>query len=167
MELIEELHAQRFSRLADVSSLGAPRGWYQTWKSAEDLNLQGNLAAEWSSYISQLNHSAIVIQDQDDELMWTQNKPTGMLTAKLGYEALIEEDLNRERLQWWKLTWQPNCPLKIRTFTWFAHSNKILTWGSCQKRKWNGPNRCILCKADGEIMDHLFVSYPCSKAVWK
>jgi hypothetical protein len=30
---------------------------------------------------------------------------TGILTAKLGYEGKMEEDIDIERVWWWKLVW--------------------------------------------------------------
>ena len=39
--------------------------------------------------------------------------------------------------------------------------------GQWEERSWNGSNRCILCKEEGESVNHVFVLCPFSKAIWK
>lgn len=56
--------------------------------------------------MSLLAQSAILLQEHEDKLKWTINKETSNLTTKLGYEALIEDEVGRDRLWWWKVTWK-------------------------------------------------------------
>jgi hypothetical protein len=69
----------------------------------------------------------------------------------------MEADSMDERVWWWELICKLESPLKTRIFLWITLSNKILTWDDSQKRNWNGPGRCVLCKEDSETDDHLFV----------
>jgi hypothetical protein len=114
----------------------------QGWKSAEDLQLRDELVVEWPHYTNLLKHSAICIKDQEDELSWSRNTATGMLTAKLGYATVITEDRGEERKWWWKVVWKLGCPPKIRIFIWLVLANKVLTWDNGQKRNWSGPGWC-------------------------
>jgi hypothetical protein len=58
------------------------------------------------------------------------------------------------------------CPLKIKIFTWLVAENKILIWENLQKRGWEGPSICILCKNSSETGLHLFVNCPFTSVVW-
>jgi ribonuclease HI len=49
---------------------------------------------------------------------------------------------------------------------WLAANNKILTWPNLQRRGWEGPNRCILCKLDNESSDHIFLHCSFTIFVW-
>ena len=64
------------------------------------LNLKGKLEDEWNRYLRIINHSAIILQDREYELVWTWNYSNGKLIAKLGYKALISTNQNREQV-WW------------------------------------------------------------------
>ena len=66
--------------------------------SAETLNLQGNLAEEWTSFVNILNHSAITLSEDEDQLRWTKNSGPGDYTVKLGYATKLEEDMVEERV---------------------------------------------------------------------
>ena len=103
-------------------------GWYQSQKSTNDLNMQGHFPKELRYYIFLLNHSAINLHDQQDDLKLTWNKTMGIITINFGYDAFVDHDLPRDRLQMWKLTWKLEHPLKIQIFTQLYLSNRILTW---------------------------------------
>jgi hypothetical protein len=129
--LLGFLHSKGLYKLADASKHMRPGSWFQDWFTADDLNLPRNLAEEWSFYTSQLKHSAIILQDWEDELKWSRNKAHGNLTAKLGYEAmmenLLEPDLSNGKACWWALIWMLESHLKTRLLLWLALPNKVLT----------------------------------------
>jgi hypothetical protein len=54
----------------------------------EDIGLNGNLAAKWSFYTHILSHNAVYLHDEEDELVWTWKKSSGILPTKQGYESL-------------------------------------------------------------------------------
>jgi hypothetical protein len=68
--------------------------------------LCGPWAVEWTNYVSLLKHNSAELQDQEEAIKWFRNKPIGILTTKLGYEAKIEEALSRERVWWWNFAWK-------------------------------------------------------------
>jgi hypothetical protein len=59
------------------------------------------------------------------ELKWSKNKASGILTAKTGYQASIEEEVRGEKLWWCKVIWKSDNPLKIRILLWLALANGI------------------------------------------
>ena len=42
--------------------------WSQHWLSAETLNIQGNLVEERTSFVNLLNHSAITLFEDEDQI---------------------------------------------------------------------------------------------------
>jgi hypothetical protein len=62
--------------------------------------------------------------------------------------------------------WNWQIQLKIKLFLWLATNHKVLTWDSLQKKGWEGPGVCFLCKHDTEDIDHLLIHCTFSKAVW-
>jgi len=54
--------------------------------------------------------------------------------------------------------WKLKAPTKCKITLLLALKNKLLTWDSCVKRGWIGPDRCILCKNDSESISRLFNS---------
>ena len=49
-----------------------------------------------------LNHSAITLSKDEDQIKWTKNNGIGDYTIKLGYASRIEEDLVEERVLLWR-----------------------------------------------------------------
>ena len=45
--------------------------------------------------------------------------------------------------------------------------NKVSTWDVLQKRNFEGPSWCCLCKQDMETSSHLFLRCPFAQEVWK
>ena len=64
-------------------------------RTPEDLNLQVDMAAQWSLYTKILN-SAIALHDCNDELKWCKSKANGVLITKPGYKAFIEDYIEEE-----------------------------------------------------------------------
>jgi hypothetical protein len=50
------------------------------------------------------------------ELVWTWNKDSGILTAKLGYKALSYNLVDGDSKWWWPLIWKWKSPLKTQIF---------------------------------------------------
>jgi hypothetical protein len=164
--LLLSLHEKGLTRLEDVATYVVFGSGIQGWKSAEDLELQDDQAVEWTQYINLLKHNAICLHDHDDELKWSRNQTTGVLTTKLGYASKFSEEQGAMRLWWWKAVWKLVFPLKTRIFLWLVLENKVLMWDNGQKRNWIGLGWCYLCKQASETVDHLFVLCPFSKVVW-
>ena len=50
---------------------------------------------------------------------------------------------------------------------WCVLENRAPTWDILQKRSFQGPGWCVLCKKELESISHLFITCPFSIAVWK
>lgn len=57
-------------------------------------------------------------------------------------------------------------PLKLKLFFWLAGNDRILTWEALQRRGWEGPGFCSLCKKSSEDLPHLMIHCPFTRAVW-
>jgi hypothetical protein len=51
-------------------------------------------------YTASLRHSAIKLKDEEEKIIWSKKKASGMYTATLGYEAKAVESEEGER-KWW------------------------------------------------------------------
>jgi hypothetical protein len=51
-------------------------------------------------------------------------------------------------------------------FTWTAVLGKILTLDNLRKKNIIVINRCCLCKADGDTIDHLLLNYEIARSLW-
>ena len=93
--------------------------------------------------------------------------PGGNYTPKAGYICLSAEAEGREEIWWWKILWKLKCPAKTKLFMWCVLENRVPTWDVLQRRNFQGPGWCVLCKQEMESIPHLFISCPFSAAVWK
>jgi len=139
--------------------------WLQHWKSADMLGLGDPEAGYLENYIRGLHSAHIQISDRDDVLIWEPN-PEGAYTPKAGYLKLSSEEGIREEVWWWRSLWKLHCPSKTRLFMWCVLENRAPTWDILQKRSFQGPGWCVLCKQDLETSTHLFLACPFSIAVW-
>ena len=63
--------------------------------------------------------------------------------------------------------WKWAIQLKIKLFTWLAIEGKIHTWENLQRKGWEGPSLCSLCKSSTEEINHLFISCYFTLSIWK
>lgn len=70
-------------------------------------------------------------------------------------------------MEYEKFIQEIKCPLKVWVFLWLVAKATILTWNNLQKRGWEGPNCCALCKCVEEDEYHLVLACPYSTSVWR
>ena len=63
--------------------------------------------------------------------------------------------------------WRLKCPAKTKLFMWCVLNNKVPTWDILQKRSFQGPGWCVLCKRELESTLHLFLTCSYILDVWK
>ena len=57
-------------------------------------------------------------------------------------------------------------PQKVKCFIWLVIKHKVLLRDLLQCRGFQGPDRCIMCKHDGEMVEHLFCHSPLFQSLW-
>lgn len=72
----------------------------------------------------------------------------------LGYLSL-QEDEQIDIVWWYKKLWKFKAPPSILLF-WFILKNQILTWAYMQKRGFEGPGLCGLCRGANEDTSYHF-----------
>jgi hypothetical protein len=98
--------------------------------------------------------------------MWIGGDNSGSPSVKNFYWGIISTKSLMKVETWRQSIWKWKIQLKIKLFIWLAMEGKILTWDSLQKRGWEGPGRCPLCKQDSENIIHLFKLCPFAISVW-
>jgi ribonuclease HI len=146
----------------DLSSI-----WRQEWRTTGMIGLNEDKVVEWEGFVAKLRNSHVRIKDEEDVWLWSKSPALGIYTSKVGYRALCEDQGSGEAGWWWKIVCKFQCPLKTCIFMWLALSNKVLIWDIWQKRSWQGPNRCSLCKENEETIEHLLMSCGYTIQAWK
>ena len=154
-QLVHLLRSQRIFSLADTCLDQTLRG-RRRWKTAQELGLTGEHAAEWNRFLNLLVTIFFHLGSELDRIIWTKNPKSGQYSAKLGYEVAIKELIVREDQWWRKRLWKIQSPLKTIITMWLALSNKLLTWEMLKKRGFEGPGICTLCKLSDEMSYHCF-----------
>ena len=68
---------------------------------------------------------------------------------------------------WWRGLWKLHCPTKNKLLWWSILEDNISTWDNLQKRSFEGPGWCVLCKNALESGPHLFLQCPTVQKVWQ
>jgi len=163
------IDALRRRGIVTLNQLAVPRQegvWFQRWRRADSLGLLDQEKAALAGYIRSLELSNLVLTDEEDSLVWEAD-PGGKYSPKAGYIFLSSDAEPRAQAWWWKSLWKLNCPAKTKLFMWCTLENKVPTWDNLQKRSFQGPGWCVLCKRAQESITHLFLSCSYSVDVWK
>ena len=64
----------------------------------------------------------------------------------------------------WKGVWKVKAPRRVSFFVWTAVWDRILTGDNLRGRRMPFVDWCIMCRCNGEIVDHLLLH--CGKAYW-
>ncbi|RVW23965.1 hypothetical protein CK203_092088 [Vitis vinifera] len=66
----------------------------------------------------------------------------------------------------WSIIWSPDVPTKVGFFVWEASWGKVLTQDQLKRRGWILANRCSLCCAEKETINHILVHCSKAKVLW-
>jgi hypothetical protein len=69
------------------------------------LELSEEYVDTWKSYIEFLKLYNIILNDDEDEILWSPN-PFRRCDPKIGYKALSMEGNDQPPLLWWKSIWK-------------------------------------------------------------
>ena len=103
-----------------------------------------------------------VQRENEDKMVWTASR-SGVFSVKSLYSTL---ELGGSALFPYVGIWRVYVPPKVAFFTWEASWGKILTLNQLQRRGYSLANRCFLCLADAETVDHLLLHCVMTRALW-
>ena len=66
----------------------------------------------------------------------------------------------------WRIIWSLDVPTKVGFFAWEASWGRVLTQDQLKKRGWILANRCSLCCAEEETINHILVHCSKAKVLW-
>lgn len=69
----------------------------QVWALAQDLKISLVFIAEWNHFFMIMGKVGIFLnRDEEHSLSWSRNKQCGFISAKQGYNALIQQNMTCE-----------------------------------------------------------------------
>ena len=102
------------------------------------------------------------LSNEPDTLRWRWTS-SATYTASSCYKALFFgacED------PFWRLTWRPWAPLRVKFFLWLAMQNRCWTAERLARRGLPHDDACVLCDQDDETMHHLLAGCSFSRQIW-
>lgn len=127
--------------------------------------MPSELQNEWTAFKAHLHVLAPIHANRKDARGW--GKSRSAYTVKQGYSKFLERPHVPPNPAPWAGIWNfPSIP-KIDHFCWILCHQKILTEDRLQKRGFNGPSRCILCKANSETALHIMIECNYTISVWQ
>ena len=89
---------------------------------------------------------------QEDDAWWNL-AASGAFSVKSAYKAFKNTPRVITSV---KKIWKLKVPPRMQIFGWLTYHGKILTAENLQKRGWNMPSMCVMCRAQCESIIHLF-----------
>ncbi|RVW49339.1 LINE-1 reverse transcriptase-like [Vitis vinifera] len=97
-----------------------------------------------------------------DKIVWTTSK-SGVFSVKSSYRYL---EPGGSAMFPYVGIWKASVPPKVAFFAWEASWGKILTLDQLQRRGYSLANRCFLCLAEAETVDHLLLHCVMTRTLW-
>ncbi|KAL6342504.1 hypothetical protein AAG906_012100 [Vitis piasezkii] len=98
----------------------------------------------------------------EDKMVWTASK-SGVFSVKSLYSIL---EPGGSAMFPYVGIWKASVPPKVAFFAWEASWGKILTLDQLQRRGYSLANRCFLCLAEVETVDHLLLHCVMTRTLW-
>eukprot|EP00253_Pinus_taeda_P024006 PITA_24006 len=127
---------------------------------------QNILDWDWKDYCAALSESHIIIRDGTDELVWSQ-ADNGIYSPKVSYIALSEHKKPDHIPSWSHDIWKLTAPPRAKLFFWCVLRDRIPTGDHLMRRSIHGPSWCVMCKAESESTEHLFLRCSTSRELWR
>ncbi|RVW16200.1 putative ribonuclease H protein [Vitis vinifera] len=135
-----------------------------------NFNFRRNLTDSEIDFLQRLMsslHSVLLSPSSSDSRAWSLSS-SGSFSVKSFFYAL-SKDSNPLMFLPAKFLWSSKVPSKVKTLAWLVAHGKVNTNDKLQLRrpyKALCPQWCILCKGNGESIDHLFLHCPVTIGLW-
>ena len=147
----------------DYWKVNDPEGSWRVWTDPTEWDRELSQDLQ-EVYRKEIESRRIRARTGKDILRWG-NSMKGSFTTKEAYYSSDTQTRDGENEDW-TLIWESNWWPKVSIFIWLATKNKILTWDRIQKKGFNGPSRCYMCKTEVETRNHLLINCPFAKNLW-
>lgn len=131
------------------------------------MDLNDEIAYQWNQITWSMRSRGIFQSEAEDKLIWKGYGGRSTVYVKDIYLQLQYMSPIHQANIFPTPFWKTGCPLKTIIFAWLVFQNKTLTWDNLQKRNWNGPAICPLCKLNEETNLHIFLICPQSQGIWQ
>ena len=99
----------------------------------------------------------------EDRVVWKERK-NGNFSVKSLYSSLEPRCAVPFS---WNIIWSPCVPTKVGFFAWEASWGKVLTLDQLKRSGWNIANRCFLCCAKEETINHILIHCSKVRVLWE
>ncbi|XWS13282.1 hypothetical protein CRYUN_Cryun36dG0024100 [Craigia yunnanensis] len=141
-----------------VQEFGSGNKYSWSWKMAVRRRLFGWEIQQWNDLCSILKESA-VCHNLKDPLIW-KGSTSGLYSVKKYCKSMTNFYSMNMDSNIWKFVWMGLAPPKVEIFCWQMIRGRITVKDLLVKRgmmEWNMTG-CTFCKADIELVEHLFFS---------
>lgn len=162
--IYREAKAKGLNYVNDYWKEGSENEIWREWKDPKEWgnNISDDLKAR---LVKEVDSRRIKKITGLDILRWG-GSTKGTFTVKEAY-YIKSKQAQEEQGQEWKQLWRNRWWAKITMFAWLVGRRRILTWDHINKRGFQGPPRCSLCKQNIETQEHILNSCPIAQQQWE
>ncbi|KAL6346450.1 hypothetical protein AAG906_033246 [Vitis piasezkii] len=157
-------------RVSSVRNLTVSNVLGNSFPLSWNFNFRRNLTDSEIDLLQRLMsslHSVLLSPSSSDSRAWSLSS-SGSFSVKSFFNAL-SKDSNPLMFLPAKFLWSSKVPSKVKALAWLVAHGKVNTNDKLQLRrpyKALCPQWCILCKGNGESIDHLFLHCPVTIGLW-
>ncbi|RVW90769.1 putative ribonuclease H protein [Vitis vinifera] len=157
-------------RVSSVRNLTVSNVLGNSFPLSWNFNFRRNLTDSEIDLLQRLMsslHSVLLSPSSSDSRAWSLSS-SGSFSVKSFFYAL-SKDSNPLMFLPAKFLWSSKVPSKVKALAWLVAHGKVNTNDKLQLRrpyKALCPQWCILCKRNGESIDHLFLHCPVTIGLW-
>ncbi|CAN1795633.1 Putative ribonuclease H protein At1g65750, partial [Linum perenne] len=138
----------------------------QSWTIPLRYQLRGGALEEWNNLIHYLDSIRLdLFTEGPAYIRWT-SQTDGCFTVSSLRRTLVAEIFKGCDFFPAKVVWQPAAPTKVSCFCWKVFFSKIATVDNLQRKGFAFVNKCVLCNANLESVDHIFLDCDFASKVW-
>ncbi|CAN1821012.1 Putative ribonuclease H protein At1g65750, partial [Linum perenne] len=148
--------------VADMCFLDSMRRWLIPLSNT----LRGGALEEWNQLMSRLDELPEDLITAGPAIPFWPLEASGRFSVRSLRGTLVAERFPGLASFPQEVIWKKGVPTKIQAFCWMVRHSKIASLDNLQRRGFQLANRCVLCSANLESIDHLFLRYEFTMRVW-